>query len=818
MTANILIVFGVLGGAVALFAWGRPRSDVVAILVVLALNLTGVLSIRESLAGFGDPVVVLIAAVAIVGEGLVATGVAYRLGEAVMRAGGSNEARLVALVMLLAGSIGAFMSSSAIVAMFIPVVMGITKKTGLNPKRMLMPLSVAALISGMMTLIASSPNLIIENTLRSRGFAPLGFFSWTPFGVAILATAIVFMLLFGRNMLSTRLTAEHQGPGQPSARDLAASYGLADKWHRLQVPGSSPLIDQTVAQAELLHRFGVVATGLEKHRHGKPHFVPAMPGTVFEPNDAILVVGSEQQAQQLVVSQGLVVLPELAAQQRHELFQELGVAEIMLAPESHCVGVTLREADFRSRYGLDVLAIRRRGEPTATNLDDQLLDFGDTLLVAGGWTNIRRLRDDHGNFFVLTLPAEFGDLMPARHQAPVAVGILVAMVVVMALELIPNAAAVMVAALALIASNCVKLDAIYRIINWKTVVLVAGTLPLATALAKTGATAMMAHGMVAALGSLGPLAVLATVFLVTSLVGLFISNAATAVLMAPVAIDAARALHDSPHAFAMTVALGCCAAYVTPVSSAVNMLVLEPGGYSFGDFVKLGVPLLLLTMIITVVLVSVIYRTGRAAIEESMAMATTLPTPDRVPDLKQGRYSDGHPLDEVQYLECKLILKPDRFTAAPNFFDYGRLVARTAKEFGIDFINKGVVLKPAIREVLFLDTADFRLYNNAFILRRRIRYEDGFPAGDPEIVFKFRHPDMQKAAELDVRPNIAGHYRIKFKGRGAAIEGSGGWLPDALLPQCAVSVEPGARRGLRIDGRFDARVPGSGDLADARDR
>jgi len=198
--------------------------------------------------------------------------------------------------------------------------------------------------------------------------------------------------------------------------------------------------------------------------------------------------------------------------------------------------------------------------------------------------------------------------MPARRRAPIAVGILVAMVLVMAFELIPNTAAVLIAALALIASGCVKLEAIYRIVNWKTVVLIAGTLPLATALAKTGATAMMATGMVAALGSLGPLAVLATVFLITSLVGLFISNSATAVLMAPVAIDAARALHDSPQAFAMTVALGCCAAYVTPVSSAVNMLVMEPGKYAFGDYVKLGVPLLLLTLLISVALVSAIYR------------------------------------------------------------------------------------------------------------------------------------------------------------------------------------------------------------------
>jgi di/tricarboxylate transporter len=608
MTGGILTVFGILAGAVALFAWGRPRTDIVAILVVLALMLSGVLTTQEALAGFGDPVVILIAAVAIVGEGLVATGVAYRLGEAVMRAGGSNEARLIALVMVLAGSIGAFMSSSAIVAMFIPVVMTIASKAGLNPKRMLMPLSIASLTSGMMTLIASSPNLIVENTLRARGVAPLSFFSWLPFGAAVLAAGIVFMLVFGRNMLSKQLAAEGAGQSQPTARGLAGSYGLAKKWYWLRVPRASPLIDRSVARMQLLDRFGVVLVGFEKHQHGKKHYLPAMPETVFEPDDAIMVMGSEDQAQKLAASQGLMVLPPMDERQRHEALQEVGVAEIMLAPESHMVGKTLRELDFHARNGLSVLAVRHRGEPLTVNLGDQALDFGDTLLVAGGWPQIRRLREDRENFVVLTLPAEYGELMPARHRAPIALGILGAMVLVMALELIPNSAAVLIAALALIASDCVKLDAIYRIINWKTVVVVAGTLPLATALAKTGATAMMVNGMVEALGSLGPLAVLATLFLVTAVVGLFISNSATAVLMAPVAIDAAHALHDSPQAFAMTVAIGCCAAYVTPVSSPVNMLVMEPGRYTFGDYVKVGVPLLILTMLITVLLVSVLYR------------------------------------------------------------------------------------------------------------------------------------------------------------------------------------------------------------------
>ena len=607
MTDQTLIVFGVMAGAVTLFASGRVRPDGVAILVVLALYLSGVLTIQESLAGFGQPVVVLIAAVSIVGEGLSATGVVYRLGEVVMKVGGTNEARLVVLVMVLAGTVGAFMSSSAIVAMFIPVVLAISDKIGLNRKRMLMPLSVAALVSGMMTLIASSPNMIIEDALRARGLAPLSFFSWTPFGAAALTTAIVFMLLAGRNMLSMQIAEVATGARQPSAQDLIGSYGLADKWHRLRVPGSSPLINRTIAQMHLLDHFGTVIVGFEKRQHGRGQFVPAMPESQFEPDDTIFAVGSEDQAHELTVAHDLVVLPRMDQRQRHEALQEVGVAEIMLAPESKLIGQTLRKVEFTSRYGLNVLAVRHRGASLTSKLEDQTLDFGDTLLVAGGWGEIRRLRDEPEDFVVLTLPAEFSELMPARHRAPIAVVILIAMVAVMALELVANAAAVLLAALAMIATRCVNLDAIYRIVNWKTVILVAGTLPLATALSKTGATTMMAHGLTSLLGPLGPLAMLAAVFLVTALVGLFISNSATAVLIAPVAIDAARTLRVSPHAFAITVSIACCAAFVTPVSSAVNMLVMEPGGYSFGDYVKVGLPLLLLTMLVTVALVAIIY-------------------------------------------------------------------------------------------------------------------------------------------------------------------------------------------------------------------
>jgi len=607
MTEQMLIVFGILAGAVVLFACGRPRVDIVAILVVLALMLSRVLTPQESLAGFGDPVVILIAALFIVGEALVNTGIAHRLGEAVLEAGHGNEARLIVLIMMLAGGIGAFMSSSAVVAMFIPVVLTIANKTGLNRKRMLMPLSIAALTSGMMTLIASSPNMIIENILRARGVAPLGFFSWTPFGVAVLTAGIAFVLL-GRRLLSKRTADDDAGTKLPGAYDLLGSYGLADRWHRLRVPAASPLIDRSVAQMQHLYdRFGVVLVGFEKRSHFKTLFLPALRETVCEADDAIFVVAGKEEVLQLIESQRLIELPRLDDVRRGEALQEVGAAEVLLAPESKLIGKSLGELEFRSRYHVTVLAIRHRGEPLTTNLVNQMLDFGDTLLVAGAWADIRRLWADDRDFVMLTLPAEYQELLPAREQAPFAIGILLVMVLAMAFELLPNSATALLAALAMVASGCVKLEAIYRVISWKAVVLIAGMLPLATALTKTGAAVLMANGLVAALGSLGPLAMLAAVFLVTALVGLFLSNSATAVLIAPVAIEAAQALHVSPHAFAMTVAIACCAAYVTPVSSPVNMLVMEPGGYSFGDYLKVGLPLLLLTMLVTIALVAVMY-------------------------------------------------------------------------------------------------------------------------------------------------------------------------------------------------------------------
>jgi di/tricarboxylate transporter len=364
------------------------------------------------------------------------------------------------------------------------------------------------------------------------------------------------------------------------------------------------------ARQPLHEKYGLDLLGFEKHATGKTRYQTALPETAFEADDVVFTLVDEHHVSALAAAQGCDVTGPRQESQRRDVLQDIGVAEVMPAPESKSIGEALGDLDLPSNYHVIILAIRHRGQPITENLASQTLDFGDTLLVGGNWDDINRLSEDRQNFVLLNLPAEYRERLVAPGRAPIAVGILVCMVVVMAFQWLPNAAAALIAALAMLATGCVRLDSIYRLISWNTLVLIAGMLPLATALTKTGATTLMAHDLVKALGSLGPILMLTAVFLVTALVSLFISNAATAVLIAPVAIEAAQALHVSPQGFAMTVAIACSAAFVTPVSSPTNMLVMEPGGYRFGDYVKVGLPMLILTMLATVALAKVIYLPG----------------------------------------------------------------------------------------------------------------------------------------------------------------------------------------------------------------
>lgn len=604
----MLTVFAILGVAIALFAWGRVPADVVGLGVVAGLMTTGVLSPVEALAGFGSSVVILIGAIFVVSAGLVNAGVTQLLGQWIVRIGGNSEARLLTLIMLLAGGVGSVLNSSAIVAMFIPVVLSICAKTGLNRKRLLMPLGVAVMISGMMTLIASSPNVIVESALRERGVDPLGFFSFTPFGVVALGLAVVFMLVVGRDLLSRR-RVEPSEDAVPGAADLIADYGLTDRWHRLGVEPGSALIGRPAAavRESLRQTYDADFLGLERRENQRSRFLPTDRDSVIESGDILFALIDDERIPAVTAALGCSITGLLPESERQRMLQDIGIAEVMPAPESKSVGASVKDLDFPSRFNLSVLGIRHRGQTVSRNLSEQKVDFGDTVLVGGNWHDIHRLSGDRRNFLLLNLPAEYEERLQAPGRARIAVAILVLMVTAMAMQLLPNVTLALIAALAMLATGCVPAEGIYRVISWRTLVVIASMLPLATALTKTGATAMMADALVRALGPLGPIMMLATVFAVTALVSLFVSNSATAVLIAPIAVEAAQALHVPPQAFAMTVAIACSAAFVTPVSSPTNMLVMEPGGYRFVDYVKVGLPMLVLTMIATVALVHLLY-------------------------------------------------------------------------------------------------------------------------------------------------------------------------------------------------------------------
>lgn len=600
MTHEQLWVFGLLLACVTAFIVNRPRMDVVALMALVALVLGGTLSPAEALAGFSEPSVLLIAAFFVIGEGLVRTGIAYRVGDWLVHKAGSDETRLIVLMMLSVGLLGSVMSSTGVVAIFIPVALSVASRLGLAPGRLMMPLSFAALISGMLTLVATPPNLVMNSELERAGVAGFGFFSFTPVGLLALGLGIVYML-FARHWLGT---VPRKGPRgeRPRRRmlELARDYELEGRVLRLLVRPDSPLVGRTLGELRLRTRLGLNVIGLERQRHLRLALLEAGPGRELQAGDTLLLLCDPLQVNFLTLGRehGLESRPF-----REDSFadssREMGLAEVVLPPESSLIGKTVLELGFRTRYGLHVVGLRRRRRAQGSGLDRKLR-MGDTLLVAGSWKAIRQLQGCSQDFLVLNLPAELDEAAPAGRRAPFAILTLLLTVGLMISGLVPPVIAAFIGCLLMGAFRCVDLESAYRAINWQCLILIVGMLPFATALQKTGGIDLVVQGLLALTGGDSPRLVLASLFLLTALVGLFISNTATAVLMAPVAMATASQLGLSPYPFAMTVAVAASAAFMTPVSSPVNTLVLVPGQYRFSDYLRLGVPFTVLLLLVCV--------------------------------------------------------------------------------------------------------------------------------------------------------------------------------------------------------------------------
>ena len=603
MNSSLAIVLTLLGCAIAMFAFNKPRMDAVGLLMLIALPLTGVITTNEALAGFSDPNIVLLGALFVIGEGLVRTGVAQQLGDWLIRTAGKSERSLLSLLMGVVSGLGAFMSSTGVVAIFIPVALRISQSTGTPASQLMMPLSVAALISGMMTLVATAPNLVINSELVRNGIQGFTFFSFTPFGVPILVCGILYML-FARRWLSSEQSERVDGSPRLSLLDWVKRYNLAEREYRLQIADASPLIGKSLAEINLRSTSGMNIIAVERTgRFANEVFAPNRK-TLLQSGDILLLdrFSSKCTIQDFVPQSGLEILP-LTGEYFNDRSQDIGMVEVMVAADSELIGKTIPEARFRTRYRLTVVGLRHGSAAVEQDLLAEHLRIGDTLLLIGPWREIEALRSHRSDLVVLNMPTEVEEILPVPGRSLHALACLLLMVGLMVSGIVPNVQAALIACMLMGALHCIDLDSAYRSIHWKSLILIVGMLPFSIALQKTGGVELAAQGLMNLTDGAGTHVLLGSLFAITALLGLFISNTATAVLMAPVALAIAGDLQASPYPFAMIVALAASTAFMTPISSPVNTLVVAPGNYAFGDFVRVGVPFSIVVMIVCVLLV-----------------------------------------------------------------------------------------------------------------------------------------------------------------------------------------------------------------------
>jgi di/tricarboxylate transporter len=606
MTTDLMLVLALLGAAIAMFVANRPRMDAVGLLMMALLPFTGVITMNEAIAGFADPAVILLALLFVVGEGLVRTGTAQRIGDILDARAGGDETRLLVLLMVACAGLGAFMSGTAVVAIFIPIALRICQNTGAAPSSLMMPLSVAALISGMMTLVATAPNLVVSAELVRQGHEGFSFFAFTPFGVPVLLLAIGYML-FARRLLPDRRPPGTDSHRPPSLRDWVATYALADRAFRVRILPGSPLVGRRLEQLEL-RREGVNILAIEREARFATEIIRPDASTELRAGDLVLIDAraAPERARQLRQELRVEVLPLEGSDYFFDRSQQIGMVEAIVPPDSPLVGSTVLAARMRAEHRLTVIGLRHGRLPVGEGLLEEKLRAGDTLLLTGFWSDIAKQEADSHGLVVLNMPAERADVLPAAGRAPAAVAILALTVGLMISGWVTNVHAALIGCLLMGVLRCVDLPSAYGSISWKSLVLIVGMLPFSIALQRTGGVELAADAVVQLAGAASPRVLLGVIFAITAMLGLFISNTATAVLMAPVALAIAKETGASPYPFAMIVALAASTAFMTPVSSPVNTLVVGPGNYSFGDFVKVGLPLALVVLVLSVLLVPVV--------------------------------------------------------------------------------------------------------------------------------------------------------------------------------------------------------------------
>ena len=624
MTLEIWISIGLLAGAILLFITEWLSVDMVALGVVIGLMLFGILTPDEALAGFSSPIVVTVAALFIVGGAVMETGLADLISLKIIQYAGNSQVRLLVFIMGTVALLSGFISDTGTVAIMAPAIISISRKKGINPSKLLIPLSIGSLLGGSMTLIGTPPNIVVSDLLRDNGYSPFQFFDFTPIGAALLIAGMLFLVLTGRWLLPDHKSSrELQRVNTPE--ELVQVYKLPKDLYRLRVRNQSPLARNTLGDSNLRKGFNITVLeilrpddGVSLLRSGEKRanlpegifasLTPSAPTELFE-NDILLCQGKLNDITHAAAMLQLGVQPAEASDQKGLVNNEVGVAEIILPPRSRLIGKTLVSSRFGSLYQLTVLGINRPGTQAILSLKETQLQFGDTLFVQGPWKNIQALSEQRRDFVVVGQPDSFKG-SPTRSKMILSAVILVGMLALLVSSWLPLSTTAMVAAFLMIITDCLNIKNAYNNVDWKSIILIAGMLPMTTALQKVGLVELGANWLAGTLEGWGNLPTMAALFLVTSLFTQVISNTATTVLLAPIALSLAIRLGYQPQAFLMLVAIAASTAYASPVASPVNTLVMGSGNYRFKDYLRIGIPLILIMMVITVLLLPLLWPLG----------------------------------------------------------------------------------------------------------------------------------------------------------------------------------------------------------------
>ena len=615
-TGQIVVVVATFALTIMAFIADKVRSDIVALCSLALLLVTNVLTPGEALAGFSNSAVVMMIGLFIVGGAVFQTGLAKIISGRLLKLAGTSEKKLFFLVMLVTATVAAFVSNTGTVALLLPIVLAMAKTAGTSSSKLMMPLAFASSMGGIFTLIGTPPNLIVDGYLRDNGREGFGFFDFFPIGLICMAVGLLLLYPLCRFFLNKKEKDQVEQGNDQSLATLLHDYHINDLVFRLQaIEGTSLLEGRTVGELDIRRNYGV--TILEVRRANRSMFSTSIQETVtietmFQAGDTLYVLGEQEKVNKFAADNHLSVFEDEEREGRGKLdFYEVGLAEVLISPDSALINRPLIKANFKERFGVNILAIKRQGKYMFDNVLESNVKNGDMILVHGAWKGIESMAKKNREWIVIGSPSEDAESVALDHKAPLAAGIMVAMVffMVFADQIgVKPVATVIIAGLLMVLTRCVRsVDAAYKMIGWESIVLIAAMMPMSTALSKTGISAWIATTLVENLRDFGPIAAMAGVYIVTSSLSTFISNSATAILVAPIAWAAAEQLGVSPTPFMMTAAVAASACFATPICTPPNAMVMNAGHYNFMDYVKVGLPLQIIMGIVAITTIPIFF-------------------------------------------------------------------------------------------------------------------------------------------------------------------------------------------------------------------